>query len=124
MLTPPSLHRFYFDGMARAVFKEERYGQAMFNHLLEVRPDLAEQIRGTENDPFHCCSSTDQQFDRFVAYIEQHWNPKTYTRDEIKKAFWDTFHGYGEIFFTYLGNEKERNECTNYYWKDLESALP
>lgn len=33
--------------------EHERLGQAIFNHLLEVRPDLAEQIRGTELDPFH-----------------------------------------------------------------------
>jgi hypothetical protein len=29
-----------------------RYGQAFFNCLLDERPDIAEQIRGTSADPF------------------------------------------------------------------------
>lgn len=29
-----------------------RYGQAWFNALHDVRPDLADQIRGTDVDPF------------------------------------------------------------------------
>lgn len=31
----------------------ERMGQAYFNALREVRPDLASQITGTEFDPFY-----------------------------------------------------------------------
>ena len=30
-----------------------RQGQAMFNILYEMYPELAEQIRGTDLDPFH-----------------------------------------------------------------------
>jgi len=33
--------------------KTWRAGQALFNALLRVRPDLAEEIRGTDLDPFH-----------------------------------------------------------------------
>lgn len=29
-----------------------RYGQFFFNELLEVRPDIAEKLRGTVMDPF------------------------------------------------------------------------
>lgn len=36
-----------------------RYGQAVFNHLLEVRPDIAEAIRATELDTFHKSSVSD-----------------------------------------------------------------
>ena len=32
---------------------DERMGQSYFNTLSVLRPDLAEQIRGTENDAFH-----------------------------------------------------------------------
>lgn len=31
---------------------EIRRGQAAFNRLAELRPDIAERIRGTEADPF------------------------------------------------------------------------
>lgn len=54
-----SLHKFYFDGIVRARRTEGRYCQAMFNHLTEVRPELAEQIRGTNMDPFHASSPQD-----------------------------------------------------------------
>lgn len=33
--------------------KTLRAGQALFNALLLVRPDLAEEIRGTDLDPFY-----------------------------------------------------------------------
>ncbi len=69
-----SLHNFYFDSMARAHrLLHERYGQAMFNHLQSVRPDLAERVRGTDKDPFSCKSPTDPRFDRFIDFIESEW---------------------------------------------------
>lgn len=71
-----SLHKFYFDGITRAREKRERYCQAMFNHLSIVRPDLSEQVRGTEMDPFHCTTPQDPRWDKFVAFIETNWyNP-------------------------------------------------
>lgn len=33
--------------------KDERYGQAFFNELYRVRPDLSEEIRGGHLDPFY-----------------------------------------------------------------------
>jgi hypothetical protein len=68
-----SLHQFYFDAMVRARTTSERYGQAMFNHLYQVRPDLSERVRGTINDPFHVYTLPDPRWDRFVAFIETHW---------------------------------------------------
>lgn len=76
-----SLHQFYFDAIAKcrahniahAPVNQWRYGQAMFNHLVDVRPDLSEAVRGTDADPFHCESPADPRFDRFVAYIETNW---------------------------------------------------
>lgn len=70
-----SLHKFYFDAIIRTKSTSERYGQAIFNHLLTVRPDLAEQIRGTDKDPFYCKVPWADQYRRFVAFLETHWSP-------------------------------------------------
>lgn len=32
---------------------DQRWGQWFFNELLRVRPDVAQKIRATPNDPFH-----------------------------------------------------------------------
>lgn len=40
-----------------------RYGQALFNVLLERNPDLAEQVRGTELDPFYWEANASQTLD-------------------------------------------------------------
>lgn len=68
-----SLHKFYFDAIMRGRANRERYGQAMFNHLCEVRPDLAERVRMTNMDPFHVSALSDPRWDRFVAFIEARW---------------------------------------------------
>lgn len=68
-----SLHKFYFDAITRARVSGERYGQAMFNHLCEVRPDLSEQVRGTDKDPFHVSHLNHPNWDRFVSFIEANW---------------------------------------------------
>lgn len=80
---PISLHKFYFDGITRAREKRERYCQAMFNHLSIVRPDLSEQVRGTDKDPFYCASPTEERWDRFVQFIETNWYPKEGERTDI-----------------------------------------
>ena len=36
------IHSFYAGGRMRQQRTGEQYGQAMFNHLVEVRPDLSE----------------------------------------------------------------------------------
>lgn len=38
---------------------EQRYGQAVFNYLYRVRPDLADRLRATNLDPFHKTSVPD-----------------------------------------------------------------
>jgi hypothetical protein len=69
-----SLHQFYFDAQARARKTGERYGQAMFNHLYEVRPDLSEQVRGQDTDPFYVERLSQPRWDRFVTFLEANWN--------------------------------------------------
>lgn len=50
-----------------------RYGQAAFNVLADVRPDLAEKIRGEDCDPFYLDRSTGEVWVRFREYIKRNW---------------------------------------------------
>lgn len=45
----------------------QRRGQAYFNGLYEVRPELADEVRGTENDPF----MDDQTVTRFLVWLSR-----------------------------------------------------
>ena len=71
-----TLHRFYFDAISRARNKKERYGQAMMNHLRQVRRDLYLQIRDTDKDPYNIRYLTDPEWDRFVEFVEVNWRVK------------------------------------------------
>ena len=76
-----SLHQFYFDAIAGNIKRLSenlhaerwRYGQIMFNHLLTVKPELAERVRAQSYDPFYCDSPADPRFDAFVEFIETNW---------------------------------------------------
>jgi DICT domain-containing protein len=69
-----NLHQFYFDVWTLARNQKWRIGQALFNHLLVVRPDLAESIRGDMTcDPFHAVSPTDPRYDAAIKIIEANW---------------------------------------------------
>jgi hypothetical protein len=48
---------------------------------------------------------------------------KEYTIQEIRKAFWDTFHRSGEIWFNYLGTKEENENSTEWEWDDFEKNL-
>lgn len=64
--------RQFFAGIASRKEKHpsERKGQAGFNHLSSVRPDLAEDIRGTDRDPFY----DDKKWDQFVQFLRENWD--------------------------------------------------
>lgn len=49
--------------------KQWRRGQAYFNVLHDVRPDLAEKVRNTPMDPFH----DDARLPQFFAWVCLHW---------------------------------------------------
>jgi len=49
-----------------------RKGQALFNYLYDVHPNLADEIRGTIIDPFHI----DRNIPKTLSYINNHWNDK------------------------------------------------
>lgn len=55
------------------VYKGERIGQAAFNVLREVRPDLADMIRGKPFDPFYAHKVDDRRFIKFVQFLEERW---------------------------------------------------
>lgn len=54
-----------------------RIGQALFNHLDTVRPDIADILRGTPEDPFFASSTSDPRYVAAVAVIVNEW--KDYT---------------------------------------------
>jgi hypothetical protein len=63
-----------FDDMAaldRAIQarRGQRPGQAHFNALYELRPDLADEIRGTDLDPFY----NDTRIPEFLCWVVAHW---------------------------------------------------
>lgn len=68
-----NLHQFYYDAWKLSLDRKWRLGQALFNHLATVRQDLAEEIRGTENDPFYAESFTDPRYDVAIKFIERRW---------------------------------------------------
>ncbi len=70
-----TLHHFYFDAILYARKTGQRYGQAMFNLLVDVRPDLSEQIRGTSMDIFYLTgpAANPTKWDAFCTFIETNW---------------------------------------------------
>lgn len=52
--------------------KGERFGQALFNVLHEVAPDVANSIRGTNADPFYVTASRSEAVRNFwIAVYEE-----------------------------------------------------
>lgn len=52
-----------------------RYGQCWFNTLKELRPDLAEEIRGTKYDPY---------FDTYNVFMARLYLMREYGKEEAK----------------------------------------
>lgn len=46
-----------------------------------------------------------------------------YSEEQIKKAFWTTFHKVGELWFDYLGDDKSNEAATECEWKDFLENL-
>jgi hypothetical protein len=64
-------------GQYRTENPGQRAGQAAFNYLHQVKPDLANEIQFTTNlDPFHDVLNKDAnriRLKRFFGYVEEHW---------------------------------------------------
>lgn len=67
-----SLYNFYGAASALASHNRLRLGQAMFNHLHSVRPNLALQVQGTDKDPYHC-NELHPNWNRFIEFLEANW---------------------------------------------------
>lgn len=55
---------------------EWRIGQALFNTLFEARPDIANTLKGTPDDPFVCNTVRDLGYLRATEKIEELWGPE------------------------------------------------
>ena len=52
---------------------EQRFGQAAFNTLLFCRPDLSEQVRGSNLDPFYVRDLGDKRWFAFLKFVSANW---------------------------------------------------
>lgn len=48
---------------------------------------------------------------------------ETFTLFEIRRAFFESFHESGELWFDYLGSPQENLESTEKYWIEFEEKL-
>ena len=72
-----SLDQFHLDVWAYARQNHrQRIGPALFNKLHEVRPDLSEQMIGTDKDPFEATVHSDPRYEAAIKFIEANWNHK------------------------------------------------
>lgn len=53
------------------VYPHQRKGQALFNYLFLVRPDLANAIQGSDLDPFY----SDERIPACLSWLAQDWGP-------------------------------------------------
>ena len=58
---------------APLLYPEWRKGQAYFNYLYQLHPDVADEIRGTEYDPFYADHKKDpeKEINKFLEYISK-----------------------------------------------------
>jgi hypothetical protein len=61
-------------GLARAM-PDQRLGQVFFNYLYSVRPELADEIRNTDMDPFYVTDPYSPVWDRFFTFIDERFTP-------------------------------------------------
>lgn len=67
---------FLHEAKSRAKRTGERIGQAVFNHLYSVRPDIADKIRGTNFDPFPFDDEKHPRYIVCMVHIRKLWNEK------------------------------------------------
>lgn len=69
-----TLERYYHMViMAMLDNPEWRYGQALFNVLVEARPELAASLAGTDADPFHASAYDDRRIVNFHERLAWAW---------------------------------------------------
>lgn len=50
-----------------------RFGQILFNELVEARLPLAEEMRGTSVDPFYCSDTDTTRHTVAIEWITERW---------------------------------------------------
>jgi len=58
------------------VSSSKKWGQVVFDHLEEIRPDLAKAVKGTDKDPFNVKgrdNRSEPQWKRFEEFITANW---------------------------------------------------
>ena len=63
----------YWHELSRRWSTGSRYGQDAYNLLAEVRPGLAEQLRGTDIDPFYAEGFQDRRMVAFAKWLDENW---------------------------------------------------
>lgn len=58
-----------FEHIFECITPQWRAGQTAFNILVQVRPDIAEMLRGSDYDPFH----QDYRLPAFYDFVWRHW---------------------------------------------------
>ena len=68
-------HRFYvLAGLYASEHPDMRWGQAIFNYLYQVRPELADAIIGTDANPYYITNTMEtEKWEQFLAFIEANW---------------------------------------------------
>ena len=73
----------YQEYLKTAILRNEenpnwRWGQTLFNVLFEFRPDLAQEIRGGEIDPYHAQTNNggDKKITNFLDWVKNNWEPE------------------------------------------------
>lgn len=72
----PTFNDFLVQVTALGYKNKLRYGQNFWNLLLDIRPDIAKEIHGTELDPFYLENVADANAERMnniCRYVESAW---------------------------------------------------
>jgi hypothetical protein len=70
----------------RGLETNERLGQIFFNVLYDIRPEEANKIRGTENDPFFSSDVEDERFINFIVYLDTiNWSSEKAKKNEDER---------------------------------------
>lgn len=67
------LSEFYAQVAVRHANRSERFGQAFFNELDLVRPDLADRIHLTDLDPYYVSFDDNEFWDSLTQWIWVNW---------------------------------------------------
>ena len=70
----PTFEDFLWDVSYRYENGNERYGQALFNACITVRPGLASQLRGTLKDPFYGETKHDERVVAALDFLRALWD--------------------------------------------------